>query len=163
MVHNPLFHTFHLFSICQNVLLFNMIWDAKIFQMSVTLIKLENSYIQPRKPLCLCFKSRWCGKIRQPAFARVTEKGFRTQCSLSERVYWKTDMKFHHRKVGIWPIILTLADIWSAWRKASSFFFFLELCSTSFLNPITEQSVIKSAEKVNAQCISNEALLIALL
>lgn len=75
MVHNPLYPTFHLFCICQNILLFNMNWDAKIFQMSVTLVKLENSYIQPRKPLYLCFKSRWCGKIKA-AFARVTAKRF---------------------------------------------------------------------------------------
>lgn len=39
----------------------------------------------------------------------------------------------------------------------------MERCSTIFLNSITLQNVIKSAEKTNAQCISNEAFLITVL
>lgn len=160
---HPLFPTFHLFYICQNILLFNMNWDAKNFQMSVTLVKPENSYIQPRKLLYLCFKSRWCGKIKQPAFARVTAKRFWNMMQLKRRGVLENWHEISPQEGGCPAPCIKVGRYFKCLKKNIKVFFFLESCSTSFLNSITEQSVIKSAEKVNAQCISNEALLIALL
>lgn len=97
--------------------------------------------------------------MRQPAFAKVTAKSYWNTVQLKWRAVL-ADIKFHQGKVGVRHLALNLADIQSVWRKALSF---LERCSASFLNSITQLNAIRSAEKVNAQCISNEAFLIALL